>query len=278
VSIANVTGFVRPTDLAAAFIAVAHGAIPVSGGTDVILHEPSRPSELVDLMRLPLAGITVADGGFEIGATTTLTDMLEHPALAAAFDGVVADMLRLVGSPLLRNRATIGGHLARGRLSDVIPVLLALDAEVSWYDGADRKGSLAAFYAGEIHRTPIIITGVSIPAARRPTAAAFRKFSRTHFDLAILNCACRVDLGDDGAVGAARVVVGETPGLGASVADAEVLLHGRPLDPDAIAAAATIAATEIPARTDDRASAEYRRALAEVLVRRCLTDIAARLP
>jgi len=278
VSIANVTGFVRPTDLEAAFVAVAHGAIPVSGGTDVILHTPPRPSELVDLMRLPLAGITEADGGFAIGATTTLTDMLDHPALAVAFDGVVSDMLRLVGSPLLRNRATIGGHLARGRLSDVIPVLLSLDASVSWFDGEAHTGPLAGFYREGVHRTPMIITGVTIPAPERPTAAAFRKFSRTHFDLAILNCACRVDVGDDGAVAAARVVVGETPGLAASVADAEVLLSGRPLDPETVAAAATIAATEIPARSDDRASAEYRRALAEVLVRRCLTDLAARLP
>ena len=187
-------------------------------------------------------------------------------------------MLRLVGSPLLRNRATIGGHLARGRLSDVIPVLLALDAVITWYDGTVREGPLADFYGSAVHRTPIIVTAVTIPAVHRPSTASFRKFSRTHFDLAILNCACRIDITDEGTVAAARVVVGETPALAASVTDAEVLLHGRPLDPTAITAAAALAATEIPARDDDRASAEYRRAIAEVLVRRCLADIASRLP
>ncbi|OFW65567.1 MAG: hypothetical protein A2Z12_03140 [Actinobacteria bacterium RBG_16_68_21] len=277
-SVVNVSGFIRPIDIATAFVAVQQGSIPVSGGTDVILHEPPAPVSLVDLTVLPLSGISESGDGFSIGATTTLSEMLEHPRLAAHADGVIADMLRLVGSPLLRNRATIGGHLARGRLSDVIPVLLSLDATINWYDGSPRAGPLADFYASQTHRTPLIVTGITIPPMHRPAAAAFRKFSRTHFDLAILNCACRIDIADDGSVAAARVVVGETPALAASVTDAEVLLHGRPLDPAAISSAATIAAAEIPARDDDRATAEYRRAIAAVLVRRCLAEIAGRLP
>ena len=277
-SIANVLGFVRPADLEAALAAVRDGAIAVSGGTDVMLHAPTTPRLLVDLTVLPLSGISQHEGGITVGATTTLSEMLEHPGLARYADGVIAEMMRMVGSPLLRNRATIGGHVARGRLSDVIPVLLALDASIAWYDGEHRSAPLADFYAASTHRTPMIVTSVFIPAIRRPSAAAFRKFSRTHFDLAILNCACRVDLGDDGTVSATRVVVGETPALGASVTDAEVMLHGRPLDPAAITAATAIASAEIPARGDDRASAEYRRAIAAVLVRRCLSEIASRLP
>ncbi|HEX9977617.1 MAG TPA: FAD binding domain-containing protein [Acidimicrobiia bacterium] len=278
-SIANVSAFLRPTDLETAFAAVTNGAIPVSGGTDVILHQPATPTSLVDLTALPMSGISPTDGAITIGATATLSQMLEHPGLAVAANGVIAEMLRAVGSPLLRNRATIGGHLARGRLSDVIPVLLALDAGVSWYDGTHRDGTLAEFYASATHRTRMIITAVTIPAPHRPSAAAFRRFSRTAFDLPILNCACRVDLADDGIlIAAARVVVGETPALAASVADAELVLRGHPLVPSAIASAAAVAAAEIPARDDDRASAEYRRALAEVLVRRCLTEIGTRLP
>jgi CO/xanthine dehydrogenase FAD-binding subunit len=278
VSIADVPDFLRPTDLAAALAAVKGGAIPVSGGTDVMLRRPSAPAPMVDLTVLPLTGIGEAGGGFTIGANTTLSEMLEHPGIAAFADGVIADMLRLVGSPLLRNRATIGGHLARGRLSDVIPVLVALDATITWHDGSDHTALLADFYAAGTHRTPMIVTAAGLPPLNRPTGAAFLKFSRTHYDLAILNCACRVDVGDDGTVATSRIVVGETPALGARVGDAEAMLHDHPLVPSTIAAAAKIAAAEIPARDDDRASAEYRRAIAEVLVRRCLTEIGARLP
>ncbi len=52
-----------------------------------------------------------------------------------------------MGSPLLRNAATIGGHLARRRYSDIVPVLLALDATVTVFDGTERTLPLAAFYA-----------------------------------------------------------------------------------------------------------------------------------
>ena len=276
-SIANVSRFIRPADLDAAVAAVRSGALPVSGGTDVMLPPPARPVNFVDLTVLPLAGIESYAGGVRIGATTTLTAMLQDPRVAALADGVVATMLVEVGSPLLRNRATIGGHLARGRLSDVIPVLLALDATVTWNDGSDHNQSLGAFYREGRHKAPLVITAVTIPRPKPPSGAAFRKFTRTAFELAILNCACRIDLDATGTIAASRIVVGETPSVGASLGDVEVNLKGRTLTVETIAAAARMAAEAVPARSDERASAEYRRSLTGTLVHRCLTEIAERL-
>lgn len=273
-SIANVSHFVRPPDLSAAVAAVRAGAIPVSGGTDVMLHPPAQAVAMVDLTVLPLSGVESFRGGVRVGATTTLTAMLGDPRVTAIAGGVIGTMLVEVGSPLLRNRATIGGHLARGRLSDVIPVLLALDATITWNDGSAHTQSLAGFYREGRHRTPLIITAVTIPESPPRSDAAFRKFTRTAFELAILNCACRIDLGEDAAIAAARVVIGETPAVAASLSDVEVHLAGRPLSPEVILAASQMAAAAVPARSDERATAEYRRVLAEVLVRRCLTEIA----
>lgn len=272
----DITAFQRPATIAEAFAAVASGGVPISGGTDVILHARRGPTTLVDLTGLPLAGISRVEDDIVVGATTTMTEMLHHPETAAVANGVLAQMLREVGSPLLRNAATIGGHVARGRLSDVIPVLLALDATIQFHDGSSKSEPLAGFYAREGHRQPLIVTAVTIPVPPADSAAAFRKFSRTRFDLAILNAACRVDL-DGGVVSNARVVVGETPALGASLAACEASLVGGPLDEPAIERCAAIAASAVPARADDRASAEYRRALAAVLVRRCLREAAGRL-
>jgi CO/xanthine dehydrogenase FAD-binding subunit len=275
-SLHQVTVYERPATLGDAFASVAAGGIPVSGGTDVILHPRTAPVTLVDLTGLAMAAIAMDEDALVVGANATLSELLEHPASSHIADGVIATMLREVGSPLLRNIATIGGHLARGRLSDVIPVLLALDATIRYHDGSERSEPLAAFYRKRRHATTLIVTGVSIPVPRSPSGAAFRKFSRTGFDLAILNAACRIDV-EGGTVSAARVVVGETPALGASVTNAETALVGEPLGDRTIARAAATAAAEIPARDDARASAEYRRALAEVLVRRCLEEIAGRL-
>lgn len=276
VSSASVAGFIRPDDLETALAAISDGAVPVSGGTDVMLRRATEPVTLVDLMVLPLAGISGDGRGWTVGANATLTEVLEHPELSQTADGTIARMLRVVGSPLLRNRATIGGHLARGRLSDVIPVLLALDATITWYEGREYTADLADFYRDEVQRRPIIITRIGIPRPAARSGAAFRKFSRTHFDLAILNAACRIDRAADDTVARARVVVGETPALATSLPGAEAELVGRALSAHAIAAAAHTAAAEVSARRDDRASAEYRRTLTQVLVRRCLEEIGGR--
>jgi CO/xanthine dehydrogenase FAD-binding subunit len=206
----------------------------------------------------------------------TLTAMEHHVGLAAHLGGVLPEMLVHVGSPLLRNVATIGGHLARGRLSDVVPALIALDTTINWFDGDHHQAPLPEFYAAGTHTGPILITGVTVPTAPTGAVAAFVKFSRTFYDLALINSACMLRL--DGAVVAdARVVVGETPALGGRVPQAEAALVGGSPSTEAFAAAAAIARREVPTRADSRASAEYRTQLVGVAVERCLLVTAERL-
>ncbi len=271
------TAYLRPDSLDGALAALGEGAVAVAGGTAVILHPPPGTRTLVDVGDVLPAGISHDQAGYRIGAMTTLTAMLEHPALAQSYDGVMATMLRLIGSPLLRNAATIGGHLGRGRLSDVIPLLIALDASVTIYDGEHRTVALEDFYAGAMHRDRLLITNVLVPARPERAAAAFLKMSRTHFDLAMLNGAARIALDEDDTIAEARVVVGETPGLGARVPAAEAALTGRSFGEEAIADAAEAARSEVRTGTDGRASAEYRTQLVGVVVSRCLAEIRSRL-
>ena len=271
------TGYLRPETLDAAIEALGPGAVPIAGGTAVILHPPPGTRILVDVGGVLPAGIQEQDGAFSIGAMTTLTAMLEHPGLAAIYDGVLARMLRLVGSPLLRNAATIGGHLGRGRLSDIIPLLIVLDAAVEVYDGGRERLSLEEYYRRELHRDRSLVTDVTIPARPPRSAAAFHKLSRTHFDLAMLNGAVRIGLGEDRTVDDARVVVGETPALGTRIPEVEAFLRGTLLTSETIEAAAGTARASVPVGTDSRASAEYRTQLAGVVVARCLTEAAGYL-
>jgi len=268
-SLTGITTYLRPETLEEAYSCLGSGALAVAGGTDVIRHTHAGVTTLVDLGLLPLRYIREGQG-FAVGANTTLTEMMEHRGLAAHLDGVLAGMLRGVGSPLLRNAATIGGHLARRRYSDIIPVLLALDAAVTIYEGTERTLPLDRFYAEGTGRSRALITEVRIPPAGRDTAAAFLKFARTGFDFALLNCAALVRRDGDERVGHCRIVVGETPALGASVPAAEDALRGRPLDDPAIAATAEAAVAAVAFGSDHRASADHRRALCGAAVRRCL--------
>lgn len=251
------------------------GAQLVAGGTDVILHPDPSITRLVDLGGLGLDFVTEEDLGIRIGAMTTLTEILQHPSIQPLAGGVVATMMRQVGSPLLRNIATIGGHLARGKLSDVVPVLLALDARVTIRDGTRRELLLDDFYDSGMPGGAYLIESIFLPRPQPGTTGAFIKFGRTGFDLAMLNAACAVTP-QDGVVGDVRVVVGETPWLAARVPEAEDALEDQPLDATTIATAATAAQLAVRVGSDLRASARYRRQLVCVAVARCLQDIAHR--
>ncbi len=72
-----------------------------------------RPNYVVDLSQIAaLRGITEANGGLEIGAATTLTEVVHHPVVRDKF-GLLAEAAELVASPQIRNQGTLGGNLSQ---------------------------------------------------------------------------------------------------------------------------------------------------------------------
>ena len=126
--------FLQPTSWTEAVEAkAAHpGAVPVAGGTDVMVElnfDRRRPEALLDLTRVPELGAwSEHDGRVRLGAAVTYACVIDElgdrlPGLAMAS--------RTVGSPQIRNRGTVGGNLgAASPAGDAHPVLLAADAEV----------------------------------------------------------------------------------------------------------------------------------------------------
>lgn len=268
--------FLRPEGIEQAWELLAGGdpaVRPVSGGTDLTIACPPEVTTLVDLSGAVSREITVGQNGeLHLGAMVTLTEMAEHPEVAKVATGVIPEMLADVGSPLLRNACTLGGHLARGKLSDVIPVMMAIDAEVTVHSDSDRRMALVDYYDHGIHEQPHILTTVHLPVLPEPSAAAFLRFARTAYDFPMANCAVR--LSGNGEV---RIVVGATPqrGLRASGAEA-VIAAGRP-DEATFEEAAEAAAGEIPTGSSWVVGAEYRSQLVRVLVGRCLAIANRRL-
>ncbi len=275
----HITAYHRPGEVATAWQLLRDGGDAVrvvSGVSDLPAACPPHVHELVDLAGLDLHTIAVSgDGGVRIGALATFTDLLEHPSVAAHAGGVLAEMLLQASSLLHRNGATIGRHVARGGLSDVSAVLLALDARIAFYDGAEQERSLHDYDVDE--RGPRIVTAVTLPALAQPSAAAFVRFSRAATERALVNGCCRAELDSAGAVAAARVVVSDTGVRVRRIPDAEGALEGSPLAPGTIAAAADAARAAANPRSDWAASAEYRRHLVGVTVERCLAAVAERL-
>lgn len=275
-SVHTIEQHVRPTSVEEAFAALGPASRLLGGGTDLMLHAPPEVTTLVDLSGLSLGFIETGDDGYRIGALATLTEMLEHPGLASHLGGLLPEMLVHVGSPLLRNVATIGGHLARGRLSDVVPVLLAADTSIGWFDGEHHRALLGEFLAEEVHLAPMLITEILVPAAPRGDAGAFVKFARVFYDIAMLNVACVLGA-DNGTITRARIAIGETPRVGALVPAAAGAVMGERPGPDVFAAAAAAAQETVETGSDGRAGADYRRQLIGVGVRRALARAAERL-
>jgi xanthine dehydrogenase YagS FAD-binding subunit len=109
----------QPTTLDdAADMVEAHGddAWIMAGGMDSfdwLKDRVKRTEALIDLSQVDeLRGIREVDGGLEIGAMTTLTDVAEHPVVRERF-GLLAEAAGLVASPQIRNQGTLGGNVSQ---------------------------------------------------------------------------------------------------------------------------------------------------------------------
>jgi xanthine dehydrogenase YagS FAD-binding subunit len=95
-----------------------HGADAwvLAGGMDTfdwLKDRSKRVAVVVDLSQVKeLRGIKEVDGGLEIGALTTLTEVVQHPVVQAKF-GILSQAAALVASPQIRNQGTLGGNLSQ---------------------------------------------------------------------------------------------------------------------------------------------------------------------
>ena len=125
----------------------------LAGGTDLLtqirLHD-SQAVRLVDISRLvQLLGIEQKDAGLWIGAATKLAEIESSDLLMGAWE-VLARGAAVVGSPQIRNLATLGGNVCNASpAADTAPPLLVLDAEITVVSpSGSRRVPLAEFFVG----------------------------------------------------------------------------------------------------------------------------------
>ncbi len=273
---------IRPRSLAEGLEVLASGrqeAVPVAGGTNLIVDMRSRrrcPEVLVDVSRLDeLRGIWQEGGYLVAGAATTLAEILAHP-LVSQHAAPLREAASVFASPLVRNRATLGGNLADGSpAADSAPALLVLDAEVELASpGQTRWLPLADFFVSV--RQTRLQPGELLVALRWPVPCAtahggFAKFGLRKADaISVVSAAVQLDCTADGRCRQARIALGAVAPRPLRMPAAEAALEGRKLEREAIAEAARLCGEAASPIDDVRASAVYRRRLAGVLVRRLL--------
>jgi carbon-monoxide dehydrogenase medium subunit len=236
----------------------------------------AAPSLLVDLRRVPgLRGIQRENGSVRIGALTRHADLQVRDDL-----GIWAKAAGQIADQQVRNRGTIGGSLAHGdSASDLPTVLLAAEGSVTVRgpDGATRAiaaGDLFQDYLTTAIRDDEVLTEVRVPTLEG-WGSAYEKFTRRAEDWAMVGVCALVQRAADGTCADVRIGLtnmGPTPLRARAAEDA---LRGRPLDAEAIAAAAEQAAEGTRPPGDLNASPDYKRHLARVLTRRALAKATA---
>ncbi len=255
----------HPTTLSEAVDAVAAGATPLAGGTDLMVEVNAgavRPTEVVGLRRVE--ELTEWSGP-RIGAGVTWRRVEKGGPRA------LAQAARTVGSPQIRNAATIGGNVATASpAGDGHPFLAAVDASIEL---ASREGSRTArwdqFFTGvkrTSRRPNELVVAVVLPDDL-PERQEFAKVGVRNAMVISTVCAV-VTRRDDGTTTVALGSVAPTP-IRARGAEEMISSVARPTDGD-LAEFARLVAEEVRPITDHRSTEEYRRHASGVLARRLL--------
>ena len=225
----------------------------------------ASPAVLIDVARIGDLSY-IRDGGdhVAIGALTR-HHQLERSELLGSAVPILAHVAGLVGDPQVRHRGTIGGSLAHADpASDLPAVVLALGGTlVARGPAGEREIPAHQFFRGFLESAldaDEMLTEIRVPKMAG-AGWSYQKFNRRALDWAIVGVAAI----KNGHTGVALVNMGSTP-LRASAVEAALASGASAAD----AAMKAADGTEPP--TDLNASPEYRRHLAQVLVRRALQE------
>ena len=257
--------FVRPASLAAALSLLRDEphARPVAGATDwgveVNLRGARAPFVLAIDRLDELRTLRIGAESIEIGAALTLSEV--ERGLAGRVP-LLAELLPQFASPLIRNRATIGGNLGTGSpIGDLSPALLALDARVVLASAeGEREVDLAVYYTGyreSVRHRDELIRAVRVPLPQADLTAFHKVAKRRFDDISSVAIAFAIDI-RDGLVTGARIGLGGVAATPIRAYDTERMLVGEAWNTATIRAAAAVLGAEGSPLSDHRASAEYR--------------------
>ncbi|MFN8457966.1 MAG: xanthine dehydrogenase family protein subunit M [Anaerolineae bacterium] len=258
------------------------GAKVLAGGHSLIPVMNIRladPGTLIDIGRIKdIKGISVQGNAVRIGALTT------HAMVAASKDvpQVLSEAAGMIGDPQVRNRGTIGGNIAHADpASDLPTVLTALGATIHVTGpGGNRAIAATDFFTG-LFETALadgeIVIAVEVAKSGAGTGSAYAKLFNPASRYAMVGAAAVVTV-SGGVCSAAGVAIGGLVPAATRAKAVEAALVGKALDEATISAAAAAVVNNLGDDVigDIHASAEYRRAMAPVMVKRALMSAVSR--
>ena len=268
-----------------ALAALANGARPVAGGTDLVVGarqgNAPLPDSIVAIHHLAeLRGVDLDGETLRMGALTTHEEIAEH-ALVLARLTALADAAEIVGSHATRAQGTVGGNLMNASPAmELGGPLMCFGAAVTLRSLAgERSVAVADLFAGPGKTTAgpgELLTEVAVPLPPAATGSCYARLEyRRQMEIAVVGATAVVTFVGD-RVGTAKVAITALAPTVRLVPAAEETLVGSDGGRAAAELAAKAAAEASEPISDVRASEAYRRAMAAVLTRRAIEVAVAR--
>ena len=269
-----------------AVAAMAAGARPVAGGSDLVVGARqgkfTLPGSLVGIHGVSgLGSISVEGGALVLGALVNHAEIEESAEVAAGWTGL-ADGSALVGSPATRYVGTIGGNVMNSSPAmDTGAALLVLGAEVELRSQSGSR-TVACPTSGRAQARPPPTTAscswqVRVPALPARSGSAYLRLEyRRAMEIAVVGAAAAVTLNGDGDVEACRVALTAVAPTIVRSASAEAAIVGKPVNEETLAAVAAGASADAAPISDVRAGEAYRRHTVGVMARRAVETAIAR--
>ena len=259
----------------------------IAGGTALVLQMKQRfaqPEHVIGLRGMArnngFADLAEVGGSIRIGALCTLRCMEDSPLLRQRIP-MLADTIGSVATRRIRSMATLGGALVNGDPNqDPPPALIALNATVELTSSEGARSCPVEDIFIDYYETDVrpgeVLTAVEVPVPAEDTCAAYLKFlPRTADDYATVSVAAVVSRNADNTCRDARIVLGAAGATPVRARTAEGVLRGQELSEEVFRAAADTVPDAVDPLDDFRGSADYKREMAGVFVRRALAQAVA---
>ena len=241
----------------------------------------ASPRYLIDLGSIPgLSGVHVDGNTLTIGALTVHADVASSDLVRKHLLGL-AEAASAIGDMQVRNRGTIGGSVAHADPAADFPVILtALGAAFVLKSPSGPRTVAAEEFFIDFFTTALaaneVLTEILVPLPPSGTGTAYVKLGHPASGYVVISAGVLLIRDTSGRCADARVAVGGVGGIPIRAAATEKGLEGQSLTPQVIAAAAAKAAEGADPEGDTYASADYKRHMATVYVRRAIESAVGR--
>jgi len=241
----------------------------------------ATPEHIVDINGVKELAYLKEEGGvLKIGALAREVDLERSSTVMSKFP-LIADAVKVIADPQVRNRATVAGNLAHGDPANDHPaVMLALGAELTLQGPkGSRTLPVDKFFLDTLTTALApgeLLTEIRIPLPPAKSGGAYIKIERKVGDFATAAVGVQVTLDGAGACKSAGIGLTNAGRVPIKATAAEAYLKGKKLDEATLKEAGRLAADASDPATDTRAPAAYKKAMVKELTIRALRKAAAR--